>query len=131
MNIHDSNMRFLNVMKDNKHTKSATEKFWRDRLSMQFGFDVWKLPVCRSCEGFAFWHKDEQGNAVGYCQCGTITKDPITVEQYYEQGHHVDRTLHADAPFIIDRKQAKGFDVAFGGEAGLEEQNKKIIIARG
>jgi hypothetical protein len=91
------------MMSDNTHAAHAmgvNKNFWRDRLKHEFGFDVWQLPVCERCEGYALWGKD----AVGICKCGTITKNPITVEQYYEQGHHVDRTVHSDTPLIMDRK---------------------------
>ena len=103
MNMNQSNERFKLMMQGNKHTQhsmQANKAFWRDRLKHEFGFDVWQLPVCRSCEGYALWGKD----AVGICKCGTITKDPITVEQYYENGYHIDRSIHANTPVIQDRK---------------------------
>ena len=134
MNISQNNAKFKQVMGDNKHVQHAmksNKSWWRDRLKMQFGFDIWQLPVCERCEGYALWHK-EGGNPVGLCRCGHTTKNPITVEQYYEKGHHVDRTMHGDAPVVIDRQLVSPSQVAtaYGGEAGLSDQNKKIIIAR-
>jgi hypothetical protein len=101
----------------------SNKKWWRDRLRMQFGFDIWRLPVCERCEGYALWNKDSEGNAVGTCQCGYTTKNPITVEEYYTKGHHVDRTIHNDAPVFVDRQIALPKQVAT-----VEDQ--KIIIAR-
>lgn len=103
---------------------------WRDRLHVHFGFDVWKLPVCGKCEGYALWDK---GYTAVCVHCGHRTHKPITVQEYYEQGYHIDRTIQKDAPFIIDRQFAQGKDLAtvYGGEAGLDNKDKKIIIARG
>ena len=134
MNINQSNAKFKQTMSDNKHVQhamKANKNFWRERLKLQFGFDVWQLPVCERCEGYALWHK-EDGNAVGLCRCGHTTKNPITVEQYYEQGHHTDRTVHGDVPVVLDRQIVSPDQVTtvYGGETGLKDQNKKIIIAR-
>lgn len=135
MNIDQGNARFKQVMQGNKHTQhamKANKNWWRERLKLQFGFDVWQLPVCERCEGYALWHKDAEGNAVGACRCGHTTKNPITVQKYYEQGHHVDRSVHSDAPVFIDRQIVLPSQAAtvYGGEAELSDTNKKIIVAR-
>ena len=126
MNVNQSNARFRQTMQTNKHTQhamSANKKWWRDRLTAQFGFDIWQLPVCERCEGYALWHKDSEGNAVGSCKCGHTTKSPITVEKYYEQGLHVDKTIHHDAPVVVDRQIVSPNQVETVGD-------QKIIIAR-
>lgn len=135
--IAQSNTRFLNMMQSNSHAQHALKGKhlfgnWKERLKHQFGFDVWKLPVCMGCEGWALWDKDDQGNGIAQCpSCGKTTKNPITVQEYYEQGFHVDRTaLGKDKPHIIDREYTKGTSTVFGGEVGLADANKKIIIAR-
>ncbi len=111
MRIDESNKKFLQTMngKHMQHALSRGKNWWRERLKHQFGFDVWKLPVCGGCEGYALWKKDETHGAVGACMaCGHITKNPITVEQYYEQGHHIDRTgMGRSEPIILDRQKIK------------------------
>lgn len=126
MDINQSNARFKRTMKSNKHTQHAmgiNKQWWRDRLTAQFGFDIWQLPVCERCEGYALWHKDSEGNPVGYCRCGHITKKPITVEKYYESGHHIDRSIHHEAPVVVDRQIVLPNQVETVGD-------NKIIIAR-
>lgn len=132
--IAQSNARFLNMMQNNSHAQHALKGKhvaginWRERLRLQFGFDVWKLPVCMGCEGWAMWDKDKTAQCPA---CGKTTKNPITVQEYYEQGFDIDRTaLGRDKPYIIDRQFTKGISTVFGGEAGLADTNKKIIIAR-
>jgi len=134
--INESNTRTLSMLKDTKHFNHAMGKnkhWWRQRLQQQFGFDVWKLPVCEKCEGWALWHK-ENGQGVAACQCGHITKNPITVEEYYTQGHHADRTgLARDTPLILDRNLVRPNQVStiYAGEADLPgDSNRKILIAR-
>jgi len=115
------------------HALSINKKWWRERLKHYFGFDVWKLPVCERCEGYALWHKDRDGNRVGACQCGHITKNPITVEEYYSKGYHVDRTaLGRDEGLVVDRQIVKPKEVAtiYGGEADLPDKDKKILVVR-
>ena len=129
MHLQDSNQRFLQAM-DGKHLQHVLKQgkyWWRERLKHHFGYDVWKLPVCNNCEGYALWHKDEKGNAVGTCTgCGHITKNPITVEQYYEQGHHIDRTGYGRGePVVLERQKVKK-----GGDTPLpvtfaEQKNMK------
>lgn len=111
MRLQDSNKRFLQVM-DGKHLQHAMKQgknWWQDRLKHHFGFDVWKLPVCENCEGYALWNKDEVHGQVGVCMgCGHITKKPITVEEYYEKGYHIDRTGKGRSePIILDRQKIK------------------------
>jgi hypothetical protein len=135
MNIGESNTRTMMSLKDMKHFQHAMSRngnWWRERLRSQFGFDVWKLPVCERCEGWALWHK-EGDQPVGACQCGHITKNPMTVEQFYTEGHHVDRTVNRDKTMILDRKfvNREGVATVYAGEADLpSDQNRKILIAR-
>lgn len=139
MRIVESNQQTFRQLQGMKHFNHAVKgnKFWRRRLRSDlqeyFGFDVWRLPVCKGCEGWALWHKDTEGNPVGACMhCGHITKDPITVQEYYEQDHHIDRTIQKDAPYVVDRQVVapKQVHTVYGGEAGLPDENKKLIIAR-
>lgn len=130
----ESNARFMRMMegKHLQHALGANKHWWRKRLKDYFGFDVWKLPVCERCEGYALWHK-EGDNPVGVCRCGHITKNPLTVEQYYEQGHHIDRTgLGRDMPVVVDRELVKPKQIAtiYGGDAGFSDEGKKILVAR-
>lgn len=136
MLIQNSNARTIAELKDVSHFKHVMEKnkgFWRHRLRQQFGFDVWKLPVCEKCEGWALWHKDGE-KGVGACRCGHITKNPITVEEYYTQGYHIDRTgMGRDQPVILDRKfvAPKQVSTVYAGEADLRgDPNREILIAR-
>jgi hypothetical protein len=104
---------------------------WRERLAEQFGFDVWKMPVCKTCEGYALWDQPVNGRLKAVCSKGHITYDPITVQEYYEKGYHVDRTgLGKDAPMIVERQLVKDTNTVYGGEIGLEDQNKIIIVGR-
>lgn len=133
--IQQSNARtfaMLNSTKHFKHTMKANKSWWRSRLRDTFGFDVWKLPVCERCEGWALWHHVD-GQGVGACRCGHTTRNPITVEDFYTKGYHVDRTgLGRDAPLIVDRQFAEPKQLAtvYGGEAGIDDQHRKIVIAR-
>lgn len=131
----ESNARFIRTMKGKhlQHALNGNKRWWRKRLKDYFGFDVWKLPVCERCEGYALWHK-EGDNPVGACLCGHITKNPITVEQYYEQGHHIDKTgLGRNMPVLVDREliEPKKIATVYGGDAGLiGKDTKKILVAR-
>jgi len=128
--IQQSNLKAWERLKDIKHFKHAmSSNPVRRLLYDRFGFDVWKLPICERCEGYAFWDK----GGVGTCpKCGHTTKKPLTVQQFYEEGHHVDRRVQRDAPFIVDREVVTKRDVAtvYAGEAGLPDAHRKIIIAR-
>lgn len=132
MRIAESNTRFGNMMHNTAHYKHAIQKI-RNTLTIQNGFDVWKLPVCERCEGYALWH-NQDGKGVGACMCcGHITKNPITVQEYYEKGYAIDKTgLGRDQPLIIDREFVAPKDVAtiYRGDIGADNQNKEIIIAR-
>jgi hypothetical protein len=122
----------LAELKHFKHAMSRNKNWWRKRLQRHFGFDVWKLPVCERCEGWALWHQ-ENGQKVGACMCGHITRNPITVEEFYERGYHIDKTGYGrDAPLIVERQLARPKDVAtvYGGEADLQDQHRKIVVAR-
>lgn len=131
MRIGESNARFGQMMKNNIHYQHAVKQI-RDTLTIQFGFDVWKLPVCEKCEGYALWHQQE-GRKVGACKCGHITKNPITVQEYYEKGYAIDKTgFGRDTPVVVDRNfvQPKDVGTIYRGDAGLDNPDKKIIIAR-
>lgn len=137
MRIEESNQRFINMMSGVKHGqhllggKHIAGISWRERLQGQFGFDVWKMPVCKTCEGYALWDKPVNGKTKAICSKGHITYNPITVQEYYEKGYHIDKTgLGRDAPMIVDREFTNNTATVYGGEAGLIDSNKKIIVAR-
>ncbi len=128
MNINESNVRATRVLKDDKLFKSKIMRVWRDRLKIGFGFDVWKLPVCEKCEGWALWDEGGRGTCT---KCGHTTKNPITVERYYENDYNVDRTVNRDAPRFADRGFYSKVATVYGGEAGLNNEHKKIIVPEG
>lgn len=128
MRIKESNLKAIEVLKEQKHFHHGIRSSpIRALLFGRFGFDVWKMPVCEKCEGYAFWHL---GGTASCPKCGHITPNPLTVEQFYEEGHHVDRTVNPGAPYIAERRVCNATATVFGGEADLQDQNKKIIIAR-
>jgi hypothetical protein len=128
MDLLESNAIAVNVLGNDKLFKSNVEKVWRPRLLAEFHFDVWKLPVCERCEGWGLW----DGRDKGVChKCGHTSYNPLTVEQFYEQGLHVDRTVHKDAPRFAERGFHKKVATAYGGEAGLADKDKKFLIAEG
>jgi hypothetical protein len=46
--------------------------------------DPFELPVCSHCERWASWHHIPPGSA--YCwYCGTVTAEPVTVEEWFEK----------------------------------------------
>ena len=125
MNILESNERATWVLQNDKLFKSNVEKFWRPRLMQEFHFDVWKLPVCGRCEGWALWH----GKGRCTChQCGHTTINPISVEEFYEKGYHVDRTVNKNAPQFAERGFHKKVATVYGGEAGLSDSGKTFLI---
>lgn len=125
MNLLESNARAVNVLKDDKLFSSNVERQWRPRLMAQFHFDVWKLPVCERCEGWALWH----GRGKCSCpKCGHTTKNPITVEQFYEKGYHIDRTIHKNAQQFAERGFHDKVATVYGGEAGLRDEKKVFYI---
>lgn len=124
MDIQQSNQRAAQVLKDDKLFRSRFMQFWQMRLQQEFGFDVWKLPVCERCEGWALW---DQGKAT--CPtCHHTTANPITVEKYYECQYNIDRSIHTGAPKFAMRDFHKETATVYGGEAGLADESKKIIV---
>jgi len=130
--IAESNIRFGRMMQDMTHYKHAIQNI-RNTLTIEKGYDVWKLPVCEKCEGYALWHNDG-GQKVGSCfKCGHTTRNPITVQEYYERGYAVDQTgLGRDQPLIVDREIINPKDVAtiYRGDVRMDNPDRKIIIAR-
>ncbi len=60
------------------------------RMTMLEGrYPVSRLPVCSGCERVAYWGHGGQGVCP---ECGTITKDPITLSEYMAKGYDIDRT---------------------------------------
>lgn len=95
----------------------------KEFLNQSYGYDIWDMPVCERCEKVAWWDKDNTAT----CGCGHHTKNPITVEEFLTGGFHrgtFDKTM------FIDRKQADKIATVYGGEAGMENENK-IYLARG
>lgn len=126
--LRESNERMIQTLGDEKHFKHGTESPWIRNLINRF--DLWKLPMCFKCERFAIWDKDGTATCP---KCGSHYENPITVEQFYEQGLQVDRTVKPGAPQYVERKKVKFGHVAevYAGEAGLDgDPNRKIIIAR-
>ena len=127
--IRESNARAVNTLGGELHWRTNFRHRWLRSLANRF--DVWRLPMCGKCEQIARWH--HEGTA--FCiSCGHTTPNPITVQQYYEQGFHVDRTVNPDAPVFIDREKVgteavTGGSVAtiYGGEADLADPNQKIL----
>jgi hypothetical protein len=85
--------------------------------------DPFELPVCGHCERWASWHDNPPGSA--YCwNCGTVTPNPVTVEEWFEK----ELRIHN----IYDALRKQGIDYLGGKEAvaiGEETPHKKIIIA--
>jgi hypothetical protein len=92
-------------------------------LNETYGYDIWDMPVCERCERIAWWDKDDSAT----CGCGHHTKNPITVAEFLEGGYH--QGLFDKTKFV-NRKIATKTSTVYGGEAGLKDENKKIIIAR-
>jgi hypothetical protein len=124
MNTAESNVKAAKTLKDTKYFDHAISRE-REFLYQQYGFDIWSMPVCEKCERVALWHK----NHTAICRsCGHETKKPITVEQFLMDGNHrglFDRTQY------VGRKKADKISIVYGGEAGLSDEDKKIIIAQG
>jgi len=135
MRTAESNKHFANMFRETTHFKHVVRPkgFWRNRLKRYFGYDVWKQPVCEGCEGWALWHEDAEGNTVGVClDCGHTTRDPITVEEYYENDYHVDRILRPSAPYVVGRRivrDPRRLATLYGGDVGLSDTNKRLMAA--
>lgn len=90
--------------------------------------DPFELPVCGHCERWCSWHDKPPGSA--YCwSCGTVTPNPITVEQWFENELRIKN--------IYDRLK-KQFGIDYLGEvepisigpADEEDMHPEIIIAK-
>ncbi len=95
----------------------------KEFLNGSYGYDIWDMPVCERCERVAYWDKNDTAT----CLCGHCTKKPITVEQFLTDGFH--KGLFDQTKFV-DRKRTDKIGTVYGGEAGLEDENRKIIVAR-
>jgi hypothetical protein len=89
--------------------------------------DPFELPVCEHCERWASWHDTPPGSA--YCwKCGTVTVNPITVEEWFEKELKIQN--------IYDALRRQGIDYTGGvepviiGEMRREPENKIIIVSR-
>ncbi len=127
--IKQANRKLYEQLKNDKHFEHAVlaNPRVRDFLLNRFGFDIYQMPMCGKCERIGFWHKQD-GVRGGYCpRCGTFTANPLTAGQFYEQGLHVDRTVHPGAPVMVDRKLADPNRVVtvYGGEADLPDKDKE------
>jgi hypothetical protein len=123
MNTAESNVLAAKTLEDTKYFDHAISRE-REFLYQQYGFDIWGMPVCERCERVALWHK---GHTAMCRSCGHQTQKPITVEEFLMAGHHrgiFDRTQY------VDRKKADNIAIVYGGEAGLQDEDKKIIIAQ-
>lgn len=76
------------VLGNTKHFKHILT---RDDLSRITGLEkrypVSRRPVCEHCESVGWWRK---GKACFCPTCGTITKHPITLSEYYIKGYDLD-----------------------------------------
>ena len=52
-------------------------------------YPISRLPVCAGCEQVAYWGHGGQGVCP---DCGTITKNPITLSEYMVKGYDIDKT---------------------------------------
>jgi hypothetical protein len=123
--IKESNLRIASMLREGKHFSHAMSEEFRLFLLVQGGFDLWDMPICPHCEGLGYW--DKEGSA--YCpKHGRIAPPVMTFGPYYEAGYAVDRTVHPDAPVMVDREMVSPDKVAtvYGGEADLDDKDKVV-----
>ena len=74
-------------------TKHFKHILTRDEYSkitqLEKRYPISRRPVCEGCESLAWWDKGWQA----FCpSCGTITKNPITLSEYYTKGCDLDKS---------------------------------------
>lgn len=127
--VKQANMRLAKMLGEEKHFRHAFSEQLRRFILEEAGFDLYQMPICPRCERLAYWDK---GGAAFCLHCGPISPPVVTFGEFYEAGYATDRTLHPDAPVMVDRSLAKPADIltVVGGEADLQDTKKilKVII---
>lgn len=88
--------------------------------------DPFELPVCSHCERWASWHDQPPGSA--YCwYCGTVTPDPITVEEWFERELRIHNIYEELRKYGIDYL-GPSEPVIIGAGESSEDEDKKVQI---
>jgi hypothetical protein len=107
--------------------KAELMAFIKNRYAMSG--DPFELPVCGHCERWASWHDKPPGSA--YCwYCGTVTPDPVTVEEWFEKELKIHNIYDALKKQGIDYLGGKPEPVTIGQDEEEPEPKKIIIVSR-
>lgn len=91
--IAEHNDEIRTIFQSNKHYRHIlTVDKINEMANIEKRYPVSKFPVCGHCERTGLWGKDKVTKKPAcYCSaCGTVTKNPITLSEYYIQGYDID-----------------------------------------